>query len=471
MKLKMITVLILFWGCVGAQNWIQVGDLNWSGPRPMYYDSVSNLLVMSCQSLLNGADSINGIFTFDGTNIKPIVQERYDCGSVNCGPAAFLTRYGDYIYYSGPGMKRMNDAEVYGIGRWDGEEWSAGLPGLGGNDFDKRPYIDGYCLRDGKLYAGGFFRTAGGDTCNSVAYWDGNHWTGLNFPGEGSLFETPRVNHVFFYKDELYAAGNFYVYLDGEWVADIIRYDGSNWHAVGGGLHGGEANIWDWAIYQDELYVCGYFRDIDGNVGNKIMRWDGQNWKDVGGGVCSSGAVAQGLYVYDGKLLLGGIFNCVGNGLPVNNIAAWDGTRWCSFGNSTFDGTITAMKEYKGELYISGGFSQVDGQPCRYFARWVGKHDMDTCSTSITTVTRVQSGKINLSPNPAEERLRVTFPQSAVRIELFNATGQSLGNKTTLLFSADMEAVLDVSQLSPGWYLLSAIMDNGSRVSAGFVKS
>lgn len=435
----------------------------------MYVDSTTGLLFVSCQSLLNGPDTINGIFTFDGSEFVSLAKERYDCGNVNCGPALFLTRYDGDLYYSGPGLERIDSNALNGIGRWDGEKWSAGLIGLGGNAFDKNPYIDGYCIQDGKLYASGFFRTAEGDTCNSVAYWDGEHWTGLNFPGDDFFSETPRVYHVFFYKNELYAAGNFYVHLDGEWIADIVRYDGTNWHAVGGGLHGGEANIWDWAIYKDELYICGYFRKIDGNVGNKIMRWNGAQWKDVGGGVCSPAAVAHGLAVIDDKLLLSGIFNCIGNGLPVSNIAAWDGERWCSFGNSTFDNTISRIAEYKNEIYIGGGFTKVDGQPCHDFAKWVGDHATDTCSVPVSAVPDLLDSEegLRLWPNPADEALHLQTEMPIQSARIFDATGRETSHLVPA--ASEGQVSVDIRHLPPGLYYLS--LRSGGKVWYGkFVK-
>ncbi|MDO8970327.1 MAG: T9SS type A sorting domain-containing protein, partial [Saprospiraceae bacterium] len=448
-----------------AQNWEQVGDLNWSGPKIMYKDSTTGLLFVSCQSLMNGPDTINGIFTFDGVTIQPLAKQRYDCGNVDCGPTLFLTRYRDYIYYSGGMLLQIDSVPLRGIGRWDGQHWSAGLPGLGGNAFDQSPFIDGHCIHEGKLYASGFFRTAEGDTCNSVAVWDGISWTSLNFPGQGFLSETPRVYHVFFFKGELYAAGNFYVFVDGEWVDDILRYDGANWHAVGGGLKGGGANIWDWAIYKDELYVCGYFRKIDGNAGNKIMRWDGQQWKDVGGGVCSPVEVTHGMTVHDGKLLLYGIFKCVGDGLPVNNIAAWDGERWCSFGNSTFDNTISRVAEYKGDIYIGGGFTEIDGQPVKYFAKWVGDHATDTCSAPISSAPEPKSEGCGLWPNPATDLLQVQAPTYIEALWVHDAQGREVLRPVV----SGERVSLSVEHLPAGLYFVS--LRAGGKIWGGkFVK-
>jgi hypothetical protein len=452
--------------CTG-QNWVQVGDFNKPSSNFTYYDTVKNLMLITSQSRFNGPDTLDGFFSFDGTTFKSLARGRFDC-EVDCSPALFLTRYKGDIYLSGTNLDKIDTVEVNGIGRWDGEKWSAGLSGLYLEDSD--PYLDGYCIHDGKLYVSGSFRTADGDTCNSVAYWDGQHWTGLNFPGYGFFGSTPRVNHVFFYKDELYAAGNFYVYLDGAWIQDIARYDGAEWHAVGGGLKGGEANIWDYAIYKDELYVCGYFRKLDGNAGNKIMRWDGVQWKDVGGGVCNPFHVTHSLTVYHDKLLLSGIFDCVGDGIPASSIASWDGERWCSFGNSVFYNSINAMFEYKGEFYVSGGFTEVDGQPLKYFAKWVGDHSTDVCSDPVVSSPTPPgtSTSLQLSPNPVGDVLQLAAGENVASVQVWDVYGRVLEGLKPVLQGAGV--VLDVSRLPAGWYVLGLRTDSGWR-SAKFVKN
>jgi len=463
--LRILTYLLCcISGSVAAQNWVQVGNLNQTGPQVMYIDSLTGLMFVSTQSRYNSTDTINGIFTFDGTNIVSLTKDR-NCGSNNCGPALFLTRYGDDIYYSGPGLMRIDSIPLNGIGRWDGEEWHAGLLGLGGNDFDNNPYIDGHFIHDGKLYVSGQFRTADGDTCNSVAYWDGAQWTGLNFPTAGWVPGVPRVHHVFFYKGVLHAAGNFYVFLDGEWVSDIVWYDGANWHPLGGGLKGGGADVWDWAIYKDELYVCGYFRKIDGNAGNKIMRWDGQQWKDVGGGLCYPFETARGMTVHDGRLLVYGIFLCVGNGIPASCIAAWDGERWCSFGNSVFDNAISELAEYKGDIYIGGGFREVDGQPVKYFAKWVGDLSTSTCSEPVSALSEPAAPGLKLWPNPATDMLQINAPALIESVWVYDALGREVLRPGV----SGEQASVSVEHLPAGLYFVS--LRAGGKIWAGkFVK-
>jgi hypothetical protein len=364
-------------------------------------------------------------------------------------------------------------AGVYanGIARWNSQSWLPVGAGLYYNE-SSNSYAAGFYEYNGQLFVVGAFRWAGSDSCNSVAVWDGVDWKGLNFPAnlDGSI---PLTYRVLFYKNEMYVGGNFFHEINGYLNDDIARFDGLVWKRVGDGLKGGLSNIYCMVVYHDELYVCGYFREIDGNAGNKIMRWDGEQWKDVGGGLCNSYDIATDMLVYDDKLYIVGIFNCVAENLPVCNIATWDGEQWCSFGDSYINNKINCVAAYNNDIFIGGGFTEIDGQPVQYFAKWVGDHSTDTCSAPVVAAPEPQRAAVyslTVSPNPVQNLLRITLPQPAADFQVLSITGQNLSDKTSLQSSDASEAMLDVSHLPPGWYLLSAVLKDGSRIAAGFIK-
>lgn len=404
-----------------SQNWVQVGNLN-NTPSALLNDSVSGLLYLAGNFRFNGVDTVDGFCAYDGNSFTSFGR-RYDCITFGCDPAFMIARYGEQLYLSGPGLTILDGVDVKGIGQWDGTTWSAGMPGLYQHENDHNPFLDGYCINDGFFYGVGSFRTAEGDTCNSVAYWDGQKWTGLDFPpySDNSL---PRTTSVIFYQNQLYVSGNFSWAQSGG--ADIARLDSTGWHMVGGGLKGGLSFVSDMEIYKGELYICGYFRKLDGNVGNKIMRWDGQQWKEVGAGFCAPNVTAKAMMVHDGKLYVVGIFDCVENGLYASNIATWDGERWCSLGDSYFNNTILNITTYKGEIYIGGGFTLVDGQPCRYFAKYVGDHSTDTCSAPISAAPEPTSEGFGLWPNPVTDILQVQAPAPIESVWVYDAMGREV---------------------------------------------
>lgn len=471
--MKLYNLLIPFLGLYPAlffaQNWQQLGDFN-KPPNKLYPDSVTDLLYIGGSFKWNNADTLNGICYWDGQQFHNMEEGLYDaCGFNVCHSGPLITRYLNDIYI-GNVFKEIDSIYANGIAKWDGEDWSSVDESLNGDDGQGVAW-GGHVYED-KLYVVGSFRTAGNDTCNSVAYWDGFQWHSLGFPADLSG-ETPNNYNCIFYKNELYVSGNCYNNIGGNVNRDIARFNGNTWNQVGGGLKGGDSNVRDMIIYKNELYICGYFTSVAGNAGNKIMRWDGEQWKDVGGGLCGTFDIAEDMMVYNDKLYLIGIFDCVGNSLPTNNIAVWDGQQWCSFGNSIFNNKLTSIAVWNDEIYITGGFTEIDGQPVKYLAKWVGDHSTDTCSAPIVATPEPQQGAaayLTVSPNPVCSAAALSLEGMAtsgkpVRFSIFNPLGQEVWS----VASASGREEVSLAGWPPGAYVARAESEEGV-VAKVFVK-
>jgi hypothetical protein len=259
--------------------------------------------------------------------------------------------------------------------------------------------------------------------------------------------------------------GNCYNAIGGGINRDIARFNGTSWTQVGLGLFGGDSNITDMIVYNGELYVCGYFRLSAGNAGNKIMRWDGLTWNDVGEGLCSATSILEDMMVHDGKLFVVGVFDCIGNGVPARNIATWDGERWCSFGNSTFDNKISGIAEYKGEIYIGGGFTKVDDQPCSYFAKYIGDHSNDTCSAPVSAAPEPDKNGFKLSPNPSSDLLEIQAPAPIESVWIYDAMGRAVLQPGVF----GLRTSVSVGDLPAGLYFVS-VRAGGRSWSGKFVR-
>jgi len=107
-------------------------------------------------------------------------------------------------------------------------------------------------------------------------------------------------------------------------------------------------------------------------------KWDGATWSALGSGLYGYYALAEALAVYDGKLIAGGSFSSAG-GQPANCIAAWDGASWSALGMGIGDpssSVVSALLTFDDgsgpALYAAGEFHQAGGVPVNNIARWNG---------------------------------------------------------------------------------------------------
>jgi hypothetical protein len=120
--------------------------------------------------------------------------------------------------------------------------------------------------------------------------------------------------------------------------------------------------------FRGEIIVGGSFDSVGGVPVNNLARWDGSTWHPLGSGI---EGVVWDLQVYNDDLIVGGEFTGAG-GLPVQGIARWDGSNWFSMEGGTA-GDVDCMIVHDGDLYVGGGFSYVGGVYTRGgLARWDG---------------------------------------------------------------------------------------------------
>ena len=212
-----------------------------------------------------------------GPNGSVFAATSYNDGS---GPVLYVG--GDFILIHG-----TNQLAHFVVG-WNGTSWS----NLGPGTNDMVTALGVYNSGNGpKLYVGGLFDMAGGQTANRIARWNGTTWSPLGNGISGSPGATVNVM----------ATGN-----------------------PGGGLA--------------SLFVGGSFSDAGGMIINYVARWNGTNWFSLGGGVSGGVYTTQvaGLCMFDDGggpvLIAAGDFTMAGT-IVAMNIARWDGTSWSSVGS------------------------------------------------------------------------------------------------------------------------------------------
>jgi trimeric autotransporter adhesin len=248
---------------------------------------------------------------------------------------------------------------------------------LGGCCFSA-PAVYALAVSGNDLYAAGTFMMAGGSAANRIAKWDGSRWTALgsgisDWLGQRPDFP-PTVRALAIYGGEVYAAGAF----DGAGdvpVANIAKWNGNNWSALGSGING-----WVNALAisgSDQLYAGGAFTTADGGATTNVVKWNGSRWSALGSGfdgpsdIGSPGEV-KALVVSGNDLYAAGTFMTTG-GSTASRIARWDGSRWSALGSGIGGASpyVYALAVSGSDLYTGGPFSIAGGKVSVYVAKAV----------------------------------------------------------------------------------------------------
>jgi hypothetical protein len=189
-----------------AQNWQQTVNFN-KAVNSLYNDTSKNLLFIGGSFKWSDLDTLNGICSWDGQQLIKMGDGLHDACGLNVCPATPMIIWYRNDLFVGSVFKEINGESSNGIAKWDGQDWHPIGDSLNSEDGDAAAW--GGCVYDDKLFVVGSFRFAGGDTCNSVAFWDGIQWHGLGFAPNLSFGEVPVNYRCEFYKNNLYVAGNF----------------------------------------------------------------------------------------------------------------------------------------------------------------------------------------------------------------------------------------------------------------------
>jgi len=260
---------------------------------------------------------------------------------------------------------------------WDGFAWNALGSGMDGW------YVGALVVdRQGNLYAGGDFTTAGSLPANRIAMWDGSTWSPL---GSGM---DDQVNAMAIGADGDLYAGGWFTTAGGVAANGIARWDGSAWEALG---TGGATAVDALAIDPNGiLYATGmFFIPPDSDIfTHYIAQWDGSSWSPLGEGVND---FVHALAVdSQGNLYAAGNFIEAG-GASATHIARWDGSSWYALGSGIgitgdYSSVASLAIDPNDDVYVGGSFTIAGMKPSANIARWISELEAprETAGVSIT---------------------------------------------------------------------------------------
>ena len=327
-----------------GERWLQVGSGNGNGVNGNVYallETPEGLQVGGGFGRVNmGGEEIiaGGIARWDGSQWHPVGvgDEAGFRGSVFS-----LAWAPPYLYAAGSFV--APPAGEFGfaanrIARWNGSEWSVlgdetanGLAGF---------VVYSLAILGEDLYAGGIIsgfnanQLGGGalGAAESIARWDGNQWhrvgsSGVGLGGSGS---TGGVFAMTVFDGDLYVGGAFrlanFQASTPIPVRNLVRWDGSEWHNVGGAPDAGvNGVVYSLQVAGDSLLVGGKFGDLEISpgvtepaLGLASLRND--LWITSPSGLQTRGGVAQVsamLAEADGGVYVGGDFDQAGEKVSV----------------------------------------------------------------------------------------------------------------------------------------------------------
>tara|TARA_R110002072_G_scaffold273219_1_gene433663 strand:+ start:58625 stop:61171 length:2547 start_codon:yes stop_codon:yes gene_type:complete len=234
---------------------------------------------------------------------------------------------------------------------------------------------DGSGPQPGHLVIGGSLGFAGHARVNGIAIY---HEATRTWQPVGSAIPTaslpPQVTVealATMANGDLLVGGSFQT-IDGVAVANVARFDGQAWTALGAGT--GDAVYALTVLANGNVVAGGEFSGAGTNAASGIAQWDGNSWSALGAGLAWPGnqqevrALAQ---LPNGDVIAGGWFTQAG-AVPAVGIARWDGNSWSGIGGGLNSAALAIEVMANGDMIVGGSFGSAGGVSARGIARWDG---------------------------------------------------------------------------------------------------
>lgn len=162
-----------------------------------------------------------------------------------------------------------------------------------------------------------------------------------------------QIHDVTDFKNQLAVAG---IFLSAEGKSQVFAlWDGAAWRfpSEAGEITGVATAI---HVYQGDLIIGGsLLLDTREDITYGVVRWDGASWSPLGRGLSANPQVAA-LAEIQGDLLVGGDFTIQPDqpgGLPIRNLARWDGDVWRPMSNDPI-GRVWSIGVFHNQLFVGG---------------------------------------------------------------------------------------------------------------------
>jgi hypothetical protein len=331
------------------------------------------------------------------------------------------------LYASGTLVNPAGGSDISGVARWDGTAWT-----YAGGAFNTTSTIN-LTVHDldldgplpPRLFATGAFTTIDGQPFARAAVLGDAGWEPIPGTPNAALSplwsidtdgDGPKPPRLLAYAQNLTMLDDIPV------VWDTIRLRDGRWTVMYEGFDRAPSAFFTFdpdgpGPQIPVLLAGGSFSVAPGGVrARRLAQWDGQAWSPFGGDITATNSY-DGVYAFamhdpDGigplgeQLHIAGAFTAAG-GVPVSNIARWDGTTWQPLGLG-LNAYVSAIASYDRDgtgpiqpaLYATGDFTTAGGNAALRFARWTNTSwltnlgGLDEYGTCLHVFDRDGSGPI-----------------------------------------------------------------------------
>jgi hypothetical protein len=207
-------------------------------------------------------------------------------------------------------------------------------------------------LMGSDLYVGGSITTAGGLPAANIAKWDGSKWSavGIGIPAPSSPW--PSRQQPFRWRS--FRCRKRAVYCQMGWH-QLVKF----------GFWARDFDVTAIAATGNTVYAAGQYT-------SGIASWDGTAWSPLGSGLtltpsCLSCA-PRALAIVGKDLYVGGQFTAAG-GVPANGFAKWDGTQWTTINLGVSNPPAALAVAGTNLLYVGGPYAVAGNPPGQYLLR------------------------------------------------------------------------------------------------------
>ena len=362
--------------------------------------TVASIAALPAQATCPGG-WVNSDYSVPGFNNRVLDLHTWDPDGA--GPA-------QPVIIAGGDFTASGSTSTLGVAQWTGSAWAPIGPGIPGVASSINAMTTG---PTGELVLGGSFSVANGAPANRIIAWNGSAWTAFSSGMNSTVWAVARGTGAL--SNRLFAGG-WFTNAGGIGAARIAQWTGAaspsgSWSTVGGGLPDW---VWGFApMPNGDLMIAGSFTSVPGVSGSRsIVRWNGSSYSSVGGGVTVGNEIYELFVMPNGDLIASGNFTQIG-GVNASRVARWNGISWSAMGAGfpapardfalmsdgslvaanvqtpsglpslarwtgttwetlgTTNGTQFAVETLpNGDLLVGGQFSQAEGQPANNIAVW-----------------------------------------------------------------------------------------------------